>query len=43
MKYLTTKENYKKIPFEVFAPFVPNQTKPIFLEITKPKWLWTLI
>jgi len=35
MKYLTTKENYEKIPFEVFAPFVPkpNQTKPNFLEL----------
>jgi hypothetical protein len=28
MKYLTIEENYKEIPFEVFAPFVPkpNQT-----------------
>jgi hypothetical protein len=39
MKYLTTKENYKKIPFEVFAPFVPKPNQTKFSSITKPKWL----
>jgi hypothetical protein len=30
MKYLTTKENYKEIPFEVFAPFVPKPDQTNF-------------